>query len=368
MHFIVITKKSLSFSFVQEINEMPERTLFFTLGMFIIDEIHHANPQFPSKYNIVGGGGTFGGLGSRIICPSKRWKDIKLIIDKGSDFPSDIVNYMDSWNIDIEWREDSTRLTTRGWNYYHDADTGNKVETRDFKYLAPKKRIDVSELKRVNTESLHMICSMDRAQEAIEVLRDTDTTIIFEPVPFDCIPERKDKLFKLMSHVDILSPNAKEAADIFELNEPTDKLELEKLALKFIPYLGKKNKFSTGFGAIVLRCGAIGSYTLIKSSLDDEVKGQWYSPYQINPENVVDPTGCGNIFVGSFITGFILSNGDYDIASICGNIGSGVCIETLGMPNLEDNRWNGLNLKERISIYLKNNNLIKDRIYNILDI
>jgi sugar/nucleoside kinase (ribokinase family) len=356
---------------------MAQRPLYFTLGMFILDEIHHSNPAIPSQYNIIGGGGTFGALGARIVTVGNNevegdWQRIKLIVDQGSDFPAEVKRFLDSWTIGIVWRLDPTRLTTRGWNFYHDGkgeEGEDKGGTRDFEYVTEKKRIEVSELDGLDPEALHLLCPVARARDAVERItgrhgRDDDTVLIFEPVPYDCIPGTKELLFELMPDIDILSPNAKEAAGFFGLEEPLEKEELESLAERFLPCMSKRNRFGTGGGALVLRCGALGCYTLYKTTGGDgavaaaAAAGTWYPPYHTDAAKIVDPTGCGNTFVGSFVTGFVRSGGDYAVASVCGSIASGVCIEQLGMPSLEEGvYWNGESFEQRMEKYLNSNGI-----------
>ncbi|KAH3678476.1 hypothetical protein WICMUC_001493 [Wickerhamomyces mucosus] len=349
--------------------------IFTSMGMFIIDEIHFPkNSGKLSYYNVIGGGGTYGALGSRIITKSKNSSKIGWIVDKGSDFPVEIEDYINKWDTGVIWRNNFERLTTRGWNMYGDRDF------REFKYLAPKLRIDVDDLlnynQLLNSQSFHLICSPQRCHEILKSLKiarkdfkENPPVIVWEPVPDVCVPENLQSCLENLRNVDVLTPNAEEAARFFGIEEPSNFKELEELALKFQPYLTKNSKFNTN-SAIVLRCGPLGSYTLTSSGM-----GKWFPAYHdhINNPNpkVIDPTGGGNTFIGSFTTGFVLSKGNWEVASICGNLGAGIAIEQIGMPIFEKidddmDLWNGLSLRERFKNYKNWNNLeIKNEILEI---
>lgn len=95
--------------------------IFTTMGMFIIDEIHFPQSSNQKSYfDVIGGGGTFGAMGSRVIATKKYSDKVGFIVDKGSDFPVEIEKYLNDWHIGIVWRSDPSRLTTRGWNMYGD--------------------------------------------------------------------------------------------------------------------------------------------------------------------------------------------------------------------------------------------------------
>lgn len=98
---------------------MGSNCLFTSMGMFIIDEIHFPKESGKkSHYDVIGGGGTYGALGSRIISGASQSDRVGWIIDKGSDFPEEVERYLKSWNTGAIWRETPERLTTRGWNMY----------------------------------------------------------------------------------------------------------------------------------------------------------------------------------------------------------------------------------------------------------
>jgi hypothetical protein len=116
---------------------MEDEITFCTLGMFIIgngstrslrnfvlwltmlssDEIEYRPPIPPAK-DIIGGAGSYAAIGARLVTPKSLSKSVGWIVDVGSDFPPEVGDIISSWNTSCLVRQDSSRLTTRGWNGY----------------------------------------------------------------------------------------------------------------------------------------------------------------------------------------------------------------------------------------------------------
>ncbi|KAK4176015.1 Ribokinase-like protein [Triangularia setosa] len=218
---------------VETWNEIPldQEVDFVTLGMFIIDEIHHPpSSSLPPSLGIPGGAGTYSALGARLFSPSPTLsKTVSMIVDCGSDFPSVVMSHLSSWETSAIFRYCPSRLTTRGWNGYDDPLDSSH---RSFRYLTPKRRLttdDLSDLSPVllTTKSIHLICSPLRCQELVtsflsarkkyyfDLGREDDYTrpvIIWEPVPDLCTPEELLNCTNTLPLVDICSPNHTELA------------------------------------------------------------------------------------------------------------------------------------------------------------
>ncbi|CAH2350711.1 hypothetical protein CLIB1423_02S03400 [[Candida] railenensis] len=329
-------------------NEQP--CMFTSMGMFIIDENRYEESfSKEPETNIIGGGLTYAVAGARMIAGPQKGSSVAGIVDKGSDFPPEIESTLKSWNSGLIFRSDPSRLTSRGVNYYK----GNGI--RDFFYETPKKRIEVIDIlsydRLLNSDSFHLICSIERCSEIIDTIlanRGNNSAIpqfIWEPVPYDCIPENYDALCKLLAKVDIFTPNLIEAQNFIET---TDK-ELPTAELKqfvddhFMKYLTKPSS-----GALI-RCGARGCY--IRTPKLSSVIPAYHDDQTL----VIDPTGGGNSFCGGFMVGYLLSNKDWKVGAICGNLVSGCIIEKLGPPEvkLENNieYWNDKSMGERLYEY-----------------
>ncbi|KAG7876732.1 hypothetical protein KL938_004345 [Ogataea parapolymorpha] len=311
-------------------------SVFCSLGMFILDEIYFADGT--SLYNVLGGGGVFAMVGSRIVLGSQQSRLCGGIIDIGSDCPEEILRELQSWNLGAVFRYDNTRLCTRGWNKY------GLNDWREFKYMTPKRRIEVADLKQhehlIRSRSFHLLCSPGSLREMLQSIisaRPDKPLIVYEAIPDRCRPEHLEALNAALEHVDVFSPNAAEAAAFFGEPEPTDKETCERVA--------RMHKARV----LLVRCGALGSLLFANGQI------KWFPAYHDDPARsdykVVDPTGCGNTFVGAFATQLALS-GDLEEACISATVASGLAIEQYGPPRLEDaDRWNGTFFEQRVQNY-----------------
>ncbi|KAK9239718.1 Ribokinase-like protein [Lipomyces kononenkoae] len=324
--------------------------IFTSLGMFIIDEIHH--PDGTSQYDVIGGAGTYAAYAARYFLPYPLSKRVGWVVDAGSDFPPAIRKELFSLQTTMIFREDHTRLTTRGWNGY------GENEFREFRYMTPKKRIVIEDIigtKLVESRTFHVICAPERAQDLINGIVEQRNSIkkylplpviVWEPVPDLCTPEYLDACFSALPMVTILTPNAAEAAAFFGLPEPFEKEAIEAIGLRFLPFMRED-------AAIVIRAGAQGCFVLSKS------RKMWLEAYHAPfPDRVIDPTGAGNSFVGGMCTGYVLSNGDIIEASIYGNVAAGLSIEQVGIAKLtlasengQPELWNGSEVTARMKEY-----------------
>ncbi|KAI5967441.1 MAK32 [Candida theae] len=314
-------------------------TILTTLGMFIIDENQYIDPPAPKQTNIIGGAGTYAMIGARIVSSPELGLKISGIIDEGTDFPSEVHDEIDSWHTGVIFRQNNHRLTTRGVNTYI-------KDIRHFHYQTDKRRIEVEDIfqyeKLKYSKCYHLICSIDRCRDIIGKIREInpDAKYIYEPLPDDCISVNYEKLQMLLPLVDIFTPNLDEAR-AFLAN--SDDMDVFDLCLEFTKFQKMTNS------GTVIRCGADGCGL---RTIDNRMIK--LPAYHQNQADVVDVTGGGNSFCGGFIMGWYLSQGDWLVGGVCGNIASGCIIEKLGVPkvNEEGQEFNGKTLQERLDKYL----------------
>ncbi|GAB7358943.1 hypothetical protein MBLNU230_g5019t1 [Neophaeotheca triangularis] len=376
---------------------------FCTLGMFIIDEIHPP-PNAPDRIpqlNIIGGAGTYAALGARLFSPAPNLsRSISWLIDTGPDFPPSALTTIKSWQTSAILRSRSSP-TTRGWNGYT-----NDKGTREFRYLTAKLRVGVGDLDAagLRSRSFHLICNPQRLVEEVQALwtklAEAGVShrpyIVWEPVPDLCVPEQLAATLEALRFVDVVSPNHEELASLFagtaeaQTASPTTTTSsdydsdggdstnptLETLAQTLVTHGIGPN--STGLALI--RAGAKGVYLAsqtttarpLSNSLPPSTSSpsspfpntsprqnpnslhRWLPPYHPTPEKVLDPTGGGNTFLGAFSVGLVRNRGDWVEAAKWGNVGAGVGIEQVGVPELsfgEGERWNGVGVWERLEGY-----------------
>lgn len=330
----------------------PPDPILTTLGLFIIDDnIYPESWQRESEHDIIGGGALYAIVGGRIACGPELGPRISGIIDKGTDFPPQVESEIKSWGAGPKFRENPDRLTTRGANVYQE----NGI--RSFVYRSPKKRIEDFDIVEtgnlVRLKTFHTCCAIDRCgtiiDRFIDELQGTGSSPplhIFEPFPDVCVPGNYEDLTKLLPKVHIFSPNIEEAAGFLGKAVPRTEEGIAQLAEQFV-------KYSPNDGGVVIRCGALGCYIkthkeafMLKAYHDDQAK-------------VKDVTGGGNTFCGAFMTAFYLSNQNWLIAGIFGNVASGCIVEKLGMPTKEPSSeiWNGTSTKERLQTYIRKQSL-----------
>lgn len=302
----------------------------FSMGMFCLDEVRYQATN-RAYSNVIGGAGTFAALGAGVHLPPAKRHAARFVLDKGSDFSADMENLINDWGLGVVWRQDDSRKTTHTLNTF----VGN--EERLFEYLSPKKQITPDDISAVSprVESMHLVCAPLRCVSFLKAVE--SNVYVYEPVPTACFPNEFENLkIACAAGVSVLSPNALEAARFVNLPEPVTRAEIENLCTHFA--------FAK---ALVMRCGAMGSYLSINGT------GKWYVPYHESPAKVVDPTGAGNAFCGALALALGM-NLDWDTAMAMASIGASYMIEQVGPPiySPATGLWNESSPADRVQEYL----------------
>jgi hypothetical protein len=101
--------------------------VFSTTGMFIVDVFEFPDDK-PKVDDQIGGGGTFAALGARTFLQPDQ---VRMIVDRGSDFKPEWQSALDSYGPCWVYRDDDQRLTTKAKATYNG-------ETRGFEYLTKR--------------------------------------------------------------------------------------------------------------------------------------------------------------------------------------------------------------------------------------
>lgn len=307
------------------------------MGMFCVDEVHTPTE---SHIGIIGGAGTYAALGAAVVLPLAQRKRVGFICDEGHDFSSKTKSEMENWSMGTIFRYDANRETTKAWNKF----VNN--EERLFKYLSPKLQIVAEDMQPParNAKVVHLICSPQRAFDFLHVLKKENPSqkYVWEPVPTECKPEQFPKLKAVVTQfgVDVLTPNALEAAAFVGLEEPQTEAEVEAL-------VDSHYQFAS---VVVIRCGSLGSFVRSPNLR------KWYPAYfTADQQNrVVDPSGAGNAFTGG-LGEALAQNLDWDHAIAYASVGASFMIEQLGTPQYDKQAdlWNGESAQVRIETYLR---------------
>ena len=239
----------------------------------------------------------------------------------------------------------------------HDTD----LQIVAFRYTTPKLRLAHEDLKDTDllwAKSFHLICSPVRCIELVKNIMElrvvaSPTTqrplFIWEPVPDLCTPEEFDNCLEALKHVDVVSPNNGELGGFFgqstDAGEHVNYRLVESLSDKWLGSGIGRN----GNGGIVVRSGKDGCLVARRGCR------AWMPAYHQNSEQVVDPTGGGNGFLGGLAVGLVRCGGveALEEAAAWGSVSASFAIEQVGMPVLaqsaQGETWNGVSVEERLS-------------------
>ncbi|KAL2064560.1 hypothetical protein VTL71DRAFT_3697 [Oculimacula yallundae] len=328
---------------------------FVSLGMVVLDEL-----RFPSKaplLDVMGGSGTYATLGARLFASDERSDTVGCLVLAGNDFPEAVENTLRDWGIKLVLKKDTGRLSTRGLLQYEDTTFGPK----DFSYTTEPMTPAISDLMGtplLRSRCYHFLSTPDQIVRQINellALRQLHSVysrplIVWEPFPAACIPGNLTATMEACKHVDMFSPNHFEITRLFTDEDPNtfQPFNLESCAQKFLDHgIGDGGK-----GCIVIRAAENGCLTASRA------EGLVWSPSFYGPDSdaarVVDPTGAGNAFIGSFMSALVQHLTLVEAAS-CGNVAASFALEQIGVPKRDYNgvreSWNGVSVMDRLEEY-----------------
>ncbi|KXT02070.1 hypothetical protein AC578_6678 [Pseudocercospora eumusae] len=323
---------------------------FIALGGVWLDEIRSAGKV--KFQDILGGSVTFATLGARLFEADSR--TIRLIVTAGHDFPSDAVEILRSWNVDlsIHWRENIPHA--RGIAHY-----GKSESERYYQRVTAPINTDSSYLsisETINTECFHFFETPEALTENVKAILkvrfympNEDPLVIWEPQAKSMTPASLDLHCATAKLVDAFSPNHRELAAFFE-NTAKDSHEFERQIVESqASHFLNDGIGSDGKGCIVVRCAEHGCLIMSR-----DVGPRWLPAYHTDQEKVINTTGAGNAFLGAFAIGLLETNNIVK-AAMYGQVASSFMIEQAGVPKLskdsEDELWNGVKARGRLAEY-----------------
>lgn len=174
---------------------------------------------------------------------------------------------------------------------------------------------------------------------------------IWEPVPYACTPDQKEACLQAARSVDIVSPNYREFSALHG-RPGTD--EYEVLNHSFLRGMMQQwtdaGVGEEGKGIIVVRCGRLGSVTLGREFEYQHTPAYVFSP---DRDQVKDPTGAGNAFLGALGMAIACQAAkNVSAALIEAHTAASFVVQQFGMPELSyDERgielWNGETVEQR---------------------
>ncbi|RSH89473.1 hypothetical protein EHS25_002022 [Saitozyma podzolica] len=279
-----------------------------TLGMFIIDhfEVQDEGGQpVPIDEEAIGGGGVHAMTAARLFLPPSH---CALLVDRGDDFPQHFADQLEALGADMVWFRRRDGKTTRALNIYSGTAIGEGHQT--FQYLSPQLNLSLRDLlvppspfaTPHHPEWVHVVVRIPRAQFLVQEARQ-----IFEAGPDRASKELEDWL-NLANHFAAISPNLIELQTVLSLPRSEETQE-DVVHAAEIFHRKLREAHADAAPALVLRAGALGSYT-IATGWKGWVPAYWRPTEQ---NRVVDVTGGGNAFLGGLCAGLLASDGDYRI-------------------------------------------------------
>ncbi|KAK4221082.1 hypothetical protein QBC38DRAFT_149219 [Podospora fimiseda] len=111
----------------------PETQIrFISLGMVVLDEIRFPNGK--TLFDVPDGSGLYSTLGARIaVAETTEPEKIGSVVLAGRDFPNSLQAVLRDWGLNLLFKMDSSRLSTRGLIEYK----GTNFKDRTFPYTTP---------------------------------------------------------------------------------------------------------------------------------------------------------------------------------------------------------------------------------------
>lgn len=192
---------------------------------------------------------------------------------------------------------------------------------------------------------------------------------VWEPVPTSCKPQELSNVYDALKYVDVVSPNLIELQALFGNHSDSNTVSTEEIARMSNALL------TSGFGnnkprAVVVRLGAKGCY-VAQTFRHISMPAYHGNPRKMNGDkmktrenNVIDPTGAGNAFLGGFCAGLFDSSKisgltDFEAAAAYGSVAASFVVEQAGMPKrnyderTKEELWNGEGTYDRLVEYVE---------------
>jgi len=266
---------------------------------------------FGKRDRIVGGSCTYIALSASYFLNKSG-----IVSVVGDDFPKEMIQKLESRNIDLEGLQIKEGEKTFFWSgrYHNDMNTRDTLDTQlnvleNFDPVIPESYKNSEYVMLGNLVPAIQNQVMDRLGDKVKFTM-LDTMNLWMDIAMD-------DLKKVISRVDLLTINDEEARQL------SGEYSLRKAA-KVIMAMGPK--------FLIIKKGEHGALLFGE-------EGIFYAP-ALPLEEVFDPTGAGDTFAGGFI-GYLASTDDTSFenmkrAVIVGSAMASFCVEKFGSERIED--------------------------------
>lgn len=254
-----------------------------------------------------------------------------------------------------------------------------------FDYSTQKIQVDSLMLDKdlLCLKSSHLICSPTRcfqiekdflkriAEEREEfggLVPQMAPIFVWEPVPTSCKPQELSEVYEALKYVDVVSPNLMELQALFGNPIDSNKASTEEIASMSNTFLtpGPGNKPCAVIVRPEAECCYVAQTLRHLSMLTYHGNSRKVNEDKLKTRenNVVDPTGAGNAFLGGFCVGLfdnsrIVGLTDFEAAASYGSVAASFAVEKVGMSKrsydacTEAELWNGEGAYDRLVEYVK---------------
>ncbi|KAI5363994.1 Putative carbohydrate kinase PfkB, ribokinase [Septoria linicola] len=338
---------------------------FVALGGVWLDEIRKAGNTL--RTNVVGGSVTYATLGARLFS-STRPEMIRLVLFEGTEFPQEVLDTFRHWRVGLTILPCGNAPAARGIVHY-----GNTENERFYERLTSPLDTSTSDLDRIDILEARCFHFFDIPATVLESVQTISQArqdahrsslsrkarlVMWEPQAKSCKPEYLAAHLLAAYSVDVFSPNHMELASFFDKQQSGvfDRNRVVQQANTFI-----ESGIGSGFGCAIVRCAEHGCLVMLS---DDRtltpsrtVPPTWLPAYYGTESNmVVNSTGAGNAFLGSYAIGY-QETGSYVEAAKFGTVGASFMVEQHGTPDLTgegvEELWNGASVRRRLEEYTK---------------
>lgn len=226
---------------------------------------------------------------------------------------------------------------------------------------------DIASEGLLDTQAFHVFAAPWLAREQISGLESLRQglsgpelgrpLVMWEPYPKHCSQETMDAHVSLLreGNVTVFSPNHNELASFFPRaygSKGFNRWTVEAHARIFLSSGANADSDKPGVQAVIVRAAQHGCLVLSKS----HPQPIWLAPFwRADQQNeVVDPTGAGNAFLGGLIMGWGETK-DWAHAACYGTVAAGFAVQQVGLPSVQgigaQERWSGDEVRRRLEEY-----------------
>ena len=272
-----------------------------------------------------------------MLFASQNPKSVGLIVKAGHDFPPELEQIFEGWNVDLHILREHDKPSSRGRILY-----GHSASERKYQRLTaplPSTTADLTTTNMISSACFHFFDIPDTVEYQMDEITDLRTQrgincrplYVWEPQAKTCSTDTFEHHKRVIEKVDIFSPNHAELASFFTDSSrgvvAFEKATVEQQAQAFMPASPSHPL------CILIRCAEHGCF-ILSASPGGKRQTAWLPAYHLpGSESVVDPTGAGNAFLGGAATGY-LQYKDFTMAAAYGGIAASFAVEVVGLPEV----------------------------------